>query len=347
MFFFQNNTVLLSISDSDGGSSRFDGTPHLSDQSILPDIQPDNGETGAMNDSNYSSFGPPMDLSIDNIGGDDPSLKNKNKLTFVTFICEFPMRVFYILFKNEEYRSKYHSYEMLEYSGGNDDNDDVYQRLPYHSSSSGEFGGTNTGGYMKMRKESNKEKEEKKMQRKKCIRVFKAVIFQPILPAFIFGLGFNLCKVGFPFYLRVILRQIGFLFKPSLYLLIGWTAASAGSNASANLHNSSSAQVMNMVDAYSIFCITLGLVVRYSLALVCAIFIYFVLSPPESGMSKGIMEVALFSPVSTMVIYLCSEFGFNERFICLSAWICTISVFISFGIQSTWLDFLYRESISS
>jgi predicted permease len=142
--------------------------------------------------------------------------------------------------------------------------------------------------------------------------IIKAVLYQPILPAFLMGLFLSVHDAGCPVVLDLSLEAIGLLFKPCLYFLIG-------------LHT----DIIRDFNQFKIVATVLGL--RYLFAGFIAVIIW--LWFPFGNLERTTMALSFLSPASTMTMYLVAEYGYPARYISMSAALTTISVFLSFIIQ--------------
>lgn len=147
---------------------------------------------------------------------------------------------------------------------------------------------------------------------KSWVEITKAVLYQPILPAFIIGLGLNLNNFGCPAGADYAMECVGLLFKPFLYFLIGLY--------SELITDSLQLRIVGTV---------LGL--RYLFAGFFAVLIWLWL--PFDSLERTTMALSLLSPVSTMSMYLAAEYNYPKEYLSMSATLTTVSVFISFAIQ--------------
>ena len=142
--------------------------------------------------------------------------------------------------------------------------------------------------------------------------IVKAVIYQPILPAFGAGLLLSTYGIGCPVGIDYSLEAVGLFFKPCLYFLIGLYTEGI----------TSFLQLRIIVTA-------LGL--RYLFAGFVAVMMWLWL--PFGPLERTTMALSILSPVSTMTIYLAAEYNYPTQFLSMSATLTTISVFISFVLQ--------------
>jgi predicted permease len=142
--------------------------------------------------------------------------------------------------------------------------------------------------------------------------IIKAVLYQPILPAFFIGLILNSRNVPCPEPLDYTLEGLGLLFKPCLYFLIGLYA-----------------ELITNINQLKTVLLSLGL--RYISIGVVAVLMY--LSLPAQPIVSVTMALSLLSPVTTMSMYLTAEYGYPSHLLGMSATLTTISVFLSFLIQ--------------
>ena len=148
--------------------------------------------------------------------------------------------------------------------------------------------------------------------RKSVFDILRAVLYQPILPAFGAGLLLSSYGIGCPVAVDYSLEAVGLFFKPCLYFLIGLYSEGI----------TSSLQLKIIVTA-------LGL--RYLFSGFVATIMWLWL--PFDSLERTTMALSLLSPVSTMTMYLAAEYNYPTQFLSMSATLTTISVFISFIIQ--------------
>lgn len=139
-----------------------------------------------------------------------------------------------------------------------------------------------------------------------------AVFYQPVLPAFAFGLVLSLYNVGCPLFIDYSLETLGLFFKPSLYLLIGLYS-----------------EVITDIAQLRIILTAIGL--RYLFAGFLGLMMWLWL--PFGEMERTTMALSFLSPVSTMTMYLAAEHKYPNQFVAMSAALTTVSVFVSFIIQ--------------
>jgi len=144
--------------------------------------------------------------------------------------------------------------------------------------------------------------------------IIAAVIYQPILPAFILGLLCSIYDVGCPMVVDLSLEAVGLLFKPCLYFLIGL-----------------STDIITDFSQFKIIMTVLGLRYLFAGFLAVVVWLWF----PFNELERTTMALSLLSPVSTMTMYLVAEYGYPPRYVSMSAALTTISVFLSFMIQET------------
>ena len=144
--------------------------------------------------------------------------------------------------------------------------------------------------------------------------ILRAVVFQPILPAFLVGLCLSVLGVGCPTALDYGLETIGLLFKPCLYFLIGLYT-----------------EIITDPTQLRIALTSLGL--RYLFAGFAAVMIWLWL--PFGEIERTTMALTFMSPVSTMSMYLAAEYNYPRQYVGMSATLTTASVFVSFLIQET------------
>ncbi len=147
---------------------------------------------------------------------------------------------------------------------------------------------------------------------KSWVDIIKAVVYQPILPAFALGLTLNLNNFGCPAGADYAMECVGLLFKPFLYFLIGLYS-----------------EVITDYLQLRIVATVLGL--RYLFAGFFAVMLWLWL--PFDSLERTTMALSLLSPVSTMSMYLVAEYNYPPEYLTMSATLTTISVFISFAIQ--------------
>jgi predicted permease len=150
------------------------------------------------------------------------------------------------------------------------------------------------------------------MREKSCKDIIKAVVYQPILPAFTMGLLLSVKNTGCPMMVDLSLEAVGLLFKPCLYFLIGLYT-----------------DVIKDFGQFKIVMTVLGL--RYLFAGFVAVLIW--LWFPFDTLERTTMALSFLSPVSTMTMYLVAEYGYPSGYVSMSATLTTISVFLSFIIQ--------------
>lgn len=139
-----------------------------------------------------------------------------------------------------------------------------------------------------------------------------AVFYQPVLPAFAFGLLLSLYNVGCPLLIDYSLETVGLFFKPSLYLLIGLYS-----------------EIITDTAQLRIILTAIGL--RYLFAGSLSLMMWLWL--PFGEMERTTMALSFLSPVSTMTMYLAAEHQYPDQFVAMSAALTTVSVFVSFIIQ--------------
>ena len=142
--------------------------------------------------------------------------------------------------------------------------------------------------------------------------IIKAVVIQPVLPAFALGLLLSVYEVGCPASIDYTLETVGIFFKPSLYFLIG-------------LYSEFITDKLQL----KIVLTTLGL--RYLFAGFMALMIWLWL--PFGSLERTTMALSFLSPASTMTMYLAAEYEYPKQYISMSAALTTMSVFLSFLIQ--------------
>jgi predicted permease len=143
-------------------------------------------------------------------------------------------------------------------------------------------------------------------------KIVSAVLFQPVLPAFVIGLLFSLNNIGCPVYFDIAMETVGLFFKPSLYFLIGLCSEFVRDGPQMKI-------ILTALGFRYLFCGTVALLVWLWL--------------PFGAVERTTMALCLLSPVSTMTMYLVAEYGYPKKFVTMSAGITTISVFVSFFIQ--------------
>jgi predicted permease len=156
------------------------------------------------------------------------------------------------------------------------------------------------------------ESSESEVNEKRWQDIVCAVLYQPILPAFILGIILSVSKVGCPAVVDYVMETVGLFFKPSLYLLIGLYS-----------------EIITDVAQLRMVFTALGL--RYLFAGFMALMIW--LWMPFGELERTTMALTLLSPVSTMTMYLAAEYNYPTNFVAMSATLTTISVFISFVVQ--------------
>ena len=139
-----------------------------------------------------------------------------------------------------------------------------------------------------------------------------AVLYQPILPAFAFGLALSLNNVGCPVSVDYAMESVGHLFKPCLYLLIGLYS-----------------EMITSAQQLKIVVTALGLRYLFAGVLGCVMWLWL----PFGALERTTMALAMLSPVSTMAMYLAAEYNYPKHYVSMSATLTTISVFFSFFIQ--------------
>lgn len=144
------------------------------------------------------------------------------------------------------------------------------------------------------------------------LKLFRAVLYQPVLPAFLLGLSLSVSDVGCPSSVDIVLETVGLFFKPCLYFLIG-------------LHS----EFITDGEQMKIILTSLGL--RYLFAGFMALTIWLWL--PFGTLERTTMALSLLSPVSTMTMYLAAEYQYPQQYVAMSAALTTMSVFLSFVIQ--------------
>jgi predicted permease len=154
--------------------------------------------------------------------------------------------------------------------------------------------------------------QSQRMSHKTWVDIFKAVLIQPVLPAFAFGLVLSINEVGCPAFVDYIMETIGLFFKPSLYFLIGLYSEL-------------------ITDAIQLKIVMTALGLRYLFAGFMALMIWLWL--PFGSLERTTMALSMLSPASTMTMYLAAEYDYPQQFISMSAALTTMSVFLSFMIQ--------------
>ena len=147
---------------------------------------------------------------------------------------------------------------------------------------------------------------------KSWVKLISAVLYQPVLPAFILGLCLSTYDVGCPSGPDMIMETVGLFFKPCLYFLIGLYS-----------------EFITDVEQMKIILTSLGL--RYLFSGFVALIVWLWL--PFGALERTTMALSLLSPVSTMTMYLTAEYQYPQQYITMSAALTTISVFLSFVIQ--------------
>lgn len=154
--------------------------------------------------------------------------------------------------------------------------------------------------------------------------IIKVIVFQPILIAFLIGLGFNVYGVRCPLILDFLLSYAGSFFRPSLYLVLGlyfdFTALS---------------------DTKSLLRVVTTLFIRFTFNFAIGLFCWFLL--PLGEVVRATIVLCLLSPASIMPMYLVAKFNYPTRYTSMSAFVSTLSVMISFVVQNT-LMALYEPS---
>jgi predicted permease len=154
--------------------------------------------------------------------------------------------------------------------------------------------------------------ESQRSSRKSWLDIVKAVIIQPVLPAFVLGLVLSINDIGCPGSIDYGMEIIGLFFKPSLYFLIGLYSEF-------------------ITDRFQLKIVLTALGLRYLFAGFMALMIWLWL--PFGSLERTTMALSFLSPVSTMTMYLAAEYDYPKQFISMSAALTTMSVFLSFMIQ--------------
>lgn len=115
-----------------------------------------------------------------------------------------------------------------------------------------------------------------------------SVLIQPILPAFIIGLLCNLYSVASPQPVATCLHTLGMSFKPCLYLLLGVYSAK-----------------IRPSDVHAMRMVTAAVCVRLMLMGLVASMLWMWL--PMSPLPRATLVLAVLSPASTMIMYLCAQ----------------------------------------
>jgi predicted permease len=142
--------------------------------------------------------------------------------------------------------------------------------------------------------------------------ILRAVLYQPILPAFVIGLVLNIKSIGCPDSVDYSMEFVGMLFRPLLYFLIG-------------LYSELITDTLQL----RIVATVLGL--RYLFAGFFAVILWLWL--PFDSLERTTMALSMLSPISTMSMYLVAEYNYPKEYLAMSATLATVSVFMSFVIQ--------------